>query len=126
MKFMLEHENPSSKVEAIKAFPFHFTFLLVYNTVYLTPIHLAAYFGLTGVIEKQTIKFNINPLIADNPGKWSPIHFAAMNGQLNTVEYLAGFTDTPNAPNNDGYTPIHLAARNGQLNTVEYLSSWFH
>ena len=49
------------------------------------------------------------------------IHLASLNGHLNIVKHLIGFTDAPLAPNNYGGTPIYCAALNGNLETVKFL-----
>ena len=40
------------------------------------------------------------------------------------VKVLAEYTETPNAPNQDGLTPIHLAAMNGHTEVVKFLVTY--
>ena len=88
----------------------------------MTPIHLAAWYGLTQSVERLKDKYdspidNIETLNGRNP-----IHFAAMNGHLEIVKVLAKFADVPNAPDDNGTTPINYAAMDGNLEIVEFLT----
>ena len=112
---ILENENPSSEENL------RIRFKEAFN-VYLddaTSIHLAAFFGLTRVVEKLTKKYD-DPMVEDKQGR-NAIHLAALNGHLSIVKYLMGFTDKPMAPNNNGWTLIHYAAINGNLDTIKFL-----
>ena len=111
---ILQSENPSSK-------EIFFTFKGGVNFLFenATSIHLAAFYGLTGVVETLSKKYD-DPMVKDTDGK-TAIHLAAFNGHLNIVKHLMGFTDTPMAPDNRGWTPIHFAASNGNLDTVKFL-----
>ena len=86
----------------------------------LTPIHLAALNGFTEAVTKLAAKYEEAAKIT-SIGGMMPLHCAARNGHLEIVEFLAGFTDNPNSPNNDGNTPLHVAASNGHLNVVKFL-----
>ena len=115
MTFTLENENPCSKMDK---------FIYIPSCTYMQnfkPIHLAACFGLNGAIEKLT-KSNHDPVIMKEMyhGQ-TPIHLAALNGQLDTVKYLVSFTDVPIARDDFGNTPIHSAANNGHLDVVKFL-----
>ena len=59
-------------------------------------------------IVKILIGFTYAPLAPDRYG-CTPIHYAAANGSLKTVETLVGLTKTPNSPDTHGRTPLHLA-----------------
>ena len=54
-------------------------------------------------------------------GGINAIHLAALNGHLNIVKHLMGFTNKPLDPDNRGWTPIHYAAVNGNLDTIKFL-----
>ena len=112
---ILENEYPRSHVTYCHPNK-HGGLILLEN---VTSIHLAAFYGLTRVVEKLSKKYD-DPMVKDAHGI-NAIHFAAYNGHLNIVKYLMGFTDTPLAPNNFGSTPIHYAAINGNLDTVKFL-----
>ena len=94
------------------------------------PIHLAAWFGLNGVIERLITKGRCHtPIVKQNGHRQNhsghnTIHLAAINGHLETVKYLASFTDTPNQGNNLGVTPIHFAIKRGHLDIVKCLSGF--
>ena len=88
----------------------------------MTPIHLAAWYGLTQSVERLKDKYdspidNIETLNGRNP-----IHFAAVYDYLEIVKNLAKFADVPNAPADNGTTPIHIAAFKGDLEIVEFLT----
>ncbi len=52
---------------------------------------------------------------------WTPLHFAAMNGDADAVRALRTAGAEVNARGYDGYIPLHLAARSGDLPVVQYL-----
>ena len=55
---------------------------------------------------------------------WTALHWAAYNGHLDVVEYLASRGDVDvNARDNRGWTPLHHATDYGHLEVVKYLSS---
>ena len=87
-----------------------------------TPIHIAAKRkdGLNMV--KVLASLTENPLTPNEYGA-SPIHDAALYGNLDILKFLSSLTDNPNAPDKNGATPIHNAATEGHLNIVEYLST---
>ena len=127
IRFMLENENPNSKIEEnIIEMPSclnvrnQLTFLTMMENI--QPIHLAALFGFSGAIGKLTKNYNYDPIIKETWFGRHPIHLAAMNGHLDTVKYLVNFTEKPIMPDSRiGLTPIHLAARNGHLYVVKFL-----
>ena len=77
-------------------------------------------------------KYDINKWIGYFKGV-SPIHLAAINGQLDVVKILVAYhkdvitpsASTPQlvnmATDDIGRTPMHWAALNGHLDVVEYL-----
>ena len=111
INFILEHEDINSKIDFVvnddewKA---------------LTPIHLAACYGLTGTIEKLLVKYDSTNIQTDVDGD-TPIICAAYYGHLETVRFLAGFTDLRTSDMH-GQTPLIIAATNGHAEIVEYLS----
>ena len=54
----------------------------------------------------------------------SPIHRAAMTGDLILIEFLAPLMENPNAPDENGWTPIHAAASVGLLECVLILEQF--
>ena len=73
MKFMLENENPKSKMHGYIQIPSRPPMANV------KPIHLAAYFGLTGAIEKLTRDKTSNPIVKETYYGRNPIYLAALN-----------------------------------------------
>ena len=52
----------------------------------------------------------------------TPIHYAALNGHLEIVKFLALFTSNPNSPDKSGWTPSDHARFKGFLEIDAYLS----
>ena len=115
VKFILEHEKPYNTVSVPEYKEFGHGF---------TPIHLAAWFGLTQSVERLMDKYDSPIDYIETSIGGNPIHYAAWNGHLEIVMILAKFTDVPNAPNNLGQTPIHCAAYVGHLEIVEFLTKF--
>ena len=132
VKSILENENPRSKVNC-----FFMTRKLKVFTIYsknVTSIHLAALCGLIGVVEKLSKKYD-DPMVeylteftkatlAPGINGWTPIHYAAINGNLETVKFLVGHTKTPNAPDDKGITPISLARSSGNVEVQKFLENY--
>ena len=111
VNFILEHVNPESTVH-IEVTPY-----LTYRD--MTPICLAAFYGLSETVQKLVKKYGSSN-IPTSEGR-TPFHCAARNGYLDIVRFLLPFTNHPDAPDKNGCTPIHYAARYGQLKTVQFL-----
>ena len=97
--------------------------IIAVNVKGVTPCHLAAFFGLTKSIEKMMIR-NPSLVVQTTKSGSTPIFFAAFNGQLEIVKYLAGLMKNPNSSNNWGFTPIHTAAYSGHLEIVKFLADF--
>ena len=79
-------------------------------------IHLAAFV-------KYLMGFTDAPLAPDDGG-WTPIHYVAINGNMDTVKFLVGLTDTPNAPNILGNTPIEIAKIGKNVEVQKFLEDY--
>lgn len=84
-------------------------------------LHLAAFCGRDAVLKfyKEHGLWEINQSKCDS-GR-SPLHYAAMKGNLSTLEFLYGEGYDHNAKGKDGKTALHLAAEFGHHDIVEYL-----
>ncbi|KAI0874371.1 ankyrin [Hypoxylon argillaceum] len=89
----------------------------------LTPMHVAAYFGLTPLID-QLVKIHGNTDQVHQPDSWNhqALHWAAFQGHDATMSRLLEI----GAMVNDevlGYvrTPLHMAAESGQIRAMELL-----
>ena len=71
-------------------------------------IHIVAMFGSIKLM--KLIESYIDHDSKTDKG-WTPIHIAAINGQIDIVKYFASKVENLNAPIHDGRTTIHLAAR---------------
>jgi len=89
-----------------------------------SPFHTAAMIGCTGIV-KYILESSDDPkaminLREENFGK-TALHFAATNGNLETVRFLLlnGANPMPKAP--DLWTPMHYAAENGHPDVIKTL-----
>ena len=84
------------------------------------PIHLAAPYGHTKIVEFLATKIeNTNP---PKPDGWTPIHLATVVGHADIVKFLVPKVKNPNSSLPNGKTAAKLAAeRNHQdiLNVFE-------
>ena len=119
IEFILENADSSSKVDVRFGVWAKGVVFIMFKGLY--PIHLAAMFGLTELLMKQTKNYD-SPVIKTE-GDDTLIHCSAFNGHLEIVKFLADLTENPMASDDVGRTPIHLAAYNGQLETVEFLAN---
>uniref|UniRef100_A0A8B9MZ88 Uncharacterized protein n=1 Tax=Accipiter nisus TaxID=211598 RepID=A0A8B9MZ88_9AVES len=91
----------------------------------LTLLHLMV---IQGNVEK--VKFLLSFLIEhdadinmpDDDG-WTPLHFAAQNGDDRIVRLLLDHQAQVNAQEHDGWTPLHLASQNNFENVARVLLS---
>ena len=112
VNYILEHVNPESTVH-IEVAPY-----VTFRD--MTPICLAAFYGLSDTVQKLVKKYGSSNIPTSE--ERTPIHYAARNGYLEIVRFLVPFTKYPNAPDDKGFTPIHYAACCGQLETVQFLT----
>ena len=85
----------------------------------MTGVHLAAYFGLTGVI-MVLLKNRYNPDVKDTYDR-SPLSWAAENGHEAVVKLLLEKGAEPNSKNSHGQTPLSWAAKRGHEAVVKLL-----
>ncbi|KAK9005059.1 hypothetical protein V6N11_042507 [Hibiscus sabdariffa] len=101
-----------------------------------TPLHYAAALGhqrmgeelftedpMVAYIKDDKKKIPLH-LVAEN-GQRNIFHLAAMNGNVDVVEYILNLVemeDLVNSPDADGNTPLHLAATNYYSDVVTVLS----
>ena len=87
-----------------------------------TPIIRAAKEGSNQDIVKILAPLMVNPNNPDTTTGKTPIFYAAKNGDVEIVEFLASLTDEPNVPDMSGDTPIHNAAKNGHVDVIRVLA----
>ena len=84
----------------------------------LHPVHWASYRGQVQVLE-QLYGGGWSLTARDSNGR-TPLHYAAVNGQLAAVEWLVEKnSDLLHMQDKDGWTPLHYAAVQGQLEAVK-------
>ncbi|KAL5802611.1 hypothetical protein ACOSQ4_030916 [Xanthoceras sorbifolium] len=89
-----------------------------------TPLHLAAQNGQLSVLFVLVNGYPDAIEVLDGRQR-SILHFAALNGNVNTVKFiltLPEMEDLINSTDGDGNTPLHLASMNFQENVVDILS----
>ncbi|XP_036373018.1 cyclin-dependent kinase 4 inhibitor C [Megalops cyprinoides] len=69
------------------------------------------------------LRHGANPNVSDCHTGATPLHDAAREGFLETVEILIQFHADKNATDNRNYRPIDVARENGHLEVVSYLES---
>lgn len=118
VKFMLENENPYSKADLMEI-PW-----MDQPIGFVTPIHIAAFYGLTEVVKKIAKKYDSNPnLKAGGTGR-TPIFFATVDGNLDIVKFLVDYIDDDKkilAADNDGFSPITMAVITSDLDILKVL-----
>ncbi|AVP87839.1 hypothetical protein phytr_9100 [Candidatus Phycorickettsia trachydisci] len=93
------------------------------NVKGFTPLHLAAIFGRTNIVQflTQQKQFAGNLDIKDSQGD-TPLSLAVRNAHLKLVKMLLKQGANPNAQNNAGYRLIHLAVISNSTEMLNYLS----
>lgn len=71
---------------------------------------------------EEAVKNGANPMEKGNAG-WTPLHFAAQEGQLEIAEFLLTQEVDVNAVNDELWTPLHLAVQEGDVDMAELLLS---
>ena len=87
-----------------------------------TPIHLACQEGHFEIVQflVEVVHCGLDELTTED-GK-SPLHLAALGGNLMTVQLLSDLDDSNQSKvDNEGRTALHYAARNGCTDIVQYL-----
>ncbi|KAJ3514059.1 hypothetical protein NMY22_g14866 [Coprinellus aureogranulatus] len=84
-------------------------------------MHIAAFWGLD--LTLRTILSECGPLEARDSDGWTPLHWAAANGQIETVKtLLEGPTVTQiNTKDERGVTPLEWAKLHGHVGTIDLL-----
>ncbi|MCD8339890.1 MAG: ankyrin repeat domain-containing protein [Burkholderiales bacterium] len=87
------------------------------NALNETPLMLAVYY-----LENDTAqKLVEHGADVNNPGHWSPLHYAAAADNTKMVNYLIKKNADINARTLRGFTPLYMAARDGTADTVQAL-----
>lgn len=110
----------------------------------MTPLHLAAFSGQKGMAElllahqkdfdildaaaggslekiKSLLKDNPDLVLAKDTHGFMPLHWAALSGHGDLVEFLLANKANVNAKDNVGRSALHFAAQNGWADVVELL-----
>jgi ankyrin repeat protein len=68
------------------------------------------------LLQNKTYSINCH-----DPRGWTPLHYAAFNGQAKIIPMLLAHGATVDAADNDGATPLHAAAAAGYADAIEAL-----
>jgi ankyrin repeat protein len=91
----------------------------VHDSEFHSPLHLVANTGNTKVLDTLMEKAkDILPKNKDGNG-WTPFHYAAIKGHLETCELILGKIEGKHPTDNDGWTPLHYAAEEGHLKVCQ-------
>jgi hypothetical protein len=75
-----------------------------------TQLHHCALNGLTSSVKRLLSIRNINVNVKDDESESTPLHWAAMDGNVEIARLLLQNGAEVNAKSNRGYTPLHYAA----------------
>lgn len=87
------------------------------NVLYETPLMLAVFYKDNNTAKKLLEK----GASANNPGHWTPLHYAASAGNDEMIPLLIEKGADVNARTLRGITPLYMAAREGRGTTVKLL-----
>ena len=88
-----------------------------------TPLWLATSKGHQGIVKILLDKGANVEATAEESGR-RPIHQAAQNGHLETLQLLLKYEADPDSKEIDGATPLWLAAQQGQKEVVKVLLNY--
>ena len=75
------------------------------------------------IVQVLINEYQYDPHCVDDYGD-TPLHYAALSGQLNIIKYLITECHcNPLSKNKDGYTPLDNANRNSNKDVIQYLES---
>ena len=92
------------------------------NPNQLTPTELATRSEHLGIIDIIT-QMNSKEYIYSGD---TLVHYAALGGHIEIVEFFKRFNDNLNVPNKNGYTPSDYAKLKGHLNLAYFLETGTH
>ncbi len=87
------------------------------NVLYETPLMLAIFYKENGIAKKLLAK----GASVNNPGHWTPLHYAAASSNVEIIPLLIRAGADINARTLCGITPLYMAARDGTADTVKLL-----
>lgn len=87
------------------------------NILYETPLMLAIFLKENDIAKKLIAK----GASVNNPGHWTPLHYAAASGNNEIIPILLKKRADVNARTLRGITPLYMAARDGNADTVKLL-----
>ncbi|XP_050796459.1 serine/threonine-protein phosphatase 6 regulatory ankyrin repeat subunit B-like isoform X2 [Gopherus flavomarginatus] len=97
----------------------HKAFVNAKSKLGLTPLHLSAQNGYNHLV-KLLVETHLASIDAMTLTKRTPLHLAALTGQLDVCTSLLSMSADVNATDMQGQTPLHLAAENDHSEVVQF------
>ena len=86
----------------------------------LSVVHIAAGHGLLDIV-KLLVSHGMLVDEADSKNNWTPLHYAAMQGHVDLVQWLVYNGARPGSVDKSNFTPMMLAALHGRVSCFHYL-----
>ncbi|CAG8905859.1 unnamed protein product [Penicillium egyptiacum] len=86
-----------------------------------TPLHVAAYWNLTGTL-RTLVESGLSTSLVDTHG-WTPLHYSCANSHFSSAEVLVRSGANVDVTDNQGWTPLFWASFTGSLDIVRLLLS---
>ncbi|XP_063777272.1 serine/threonine-protein phosphatase 6 regulatory ankyrin repeat subunit B-like isoform X2 [Pseudophryne corroboree] len=96
----------------------HKAFVNTKTKLGLTPLHLCAQNGFNRLV-KLLVEIHLASIEAMSLNKRTPLHLAALGGQLDVCNTLLTLKADVNATDIEGQTPLHIAAQNNHSDVVK-------
>ena len=90
----------------------------------MTPLHIAVEFGHTETETAKVLLENGATIDSMNNENWTPLHFAAKNGNIETFKLLLRYNADMSLKTIYGKTPYALAQKFGKSDASNLFETW--